>query len=255
MKIRTTKDVEKLDHKIKTELGIDVQKYRNEEVVESFVELLVFPEYVITWVIRPILLSILIFLIGFFIFDLVHIEYIIYGIIGLVLFLLTGILTGLLFLTSKMKSDMWGIVDYSLVIMKSAVSDMNQVNNQITKENRKDVLGLLFKGIIHIVTIPMLSKIIAEKVPFIGGFVNRVVRKVLILVSDRMKFDEENLKQELQKKEGASNALQTYSNSISLASYGLEKIMNFTFGIAQFPLKIGFGIIFLILSLFIYLIN
>ena len=255
MRIRTTKDVEKLDNRIKTELGIDVQKYRNEEVVESFVELLVFPEYVVTWVIRPIFIAILMFIIGFFIFDLVHIEFIIYGVIGLILFLITGILFGLLILTWKMKSDMWGIVDYSLEIMKSAVSDLNQVNSQISKENIKDILGLLFKGIIHIVTIPMMSKVISDKVPIVGGFVNRIVKKILTLVSDKVKFGEENLKQELRKKEGKPNAIQVYSNSISSVSNGLERVMNLTFGVAQFPLKLGFGIMALILILFLYLIN
>lgn len=255
MRIRTPKDVEKLDNRIEEELGIDIQKYRNEEVVENFVELLVFPEYVVTWVIRPILISIGIFIIGFFVFDLVHIEYIIYGLIGFGLFLATGVLIGLLFLSWKMKSDMWGIVDYSLEIMKSAISDMNQVSNQMTKENRKDVLGLLFKGIIHIVTIPMMSKVIADKVPFVGGFVNRIVKRILILLSDKIKFEEENLKQELRKKGSEPNALQIYLSSISAVSTGLEKVLNFTFGVAQFPIKIGFGIILLILILFLYLIN
>jgi len=250
MKIRTPKDVEKLDLKIKEELGIDVEKYRNEEVVENFVELLVFPKFVITWVIRPVLIAIILFIIGFFILDLANLEYLIYGVIGSGLFFTTGILTGLLFLMWKMKRDIWGIVDYSLEIMKSSVSDMNHISNQLTSENRKNVLGLLFKGIIHIVTIPMMAKVISEKVPLVGGFVNRIVKRVLILVSDKVKFDEENLKQELQKKEGEPNGFQSYANTISLASNGLEKIMNFTFGIAQFPLKIGFGITFLILVLF-----
>ena len=35
MKIRTARDVEKLDLKIKEELGVDVKEYRNEEAVES----------------------------------------------------------------------------------------------------------------------------------------------------------------------------------------------------------------------------
>ena len=82
---------------IRDRLGIDVQKYRNEAVVENFVELLVFPEYVIAWVIRPILIAIGIFILGFFIFDLVNVEYLNYGVIGLFLFLATGILIGFLF--------------------------------------------------------------------------------------------------------------------------------------------------------------
>lgn len=255
MRIRTAKDVEKLDQKIKNELGIDVQKYRNEEVVESFVELLIFPEYVVTWVIRPILISLLIFIIGFFTLDLVHVEYVLYGVIGIVLFLVTGVLIGVLFLMGKMKWDMWGILKYSLEMMKSAVSDVNQVNNQISAENRKEVLGLVFKGIIHIVTIPMMSKIISEKVPLIGGIINFFIKKVLTLISDKVKFDEELLKEELKKTENEPTALKNYSDSISFVSLGLEKIMNITFAIAEFPLKLGTGLVLLILALFIYLIN
>ena len=104
MRIRTTRDIEQLGEKIKQELGIDLQKYRDEEAVENFVELLVFPQYIFNWVIRPILLSIVIFMVGFFLLDLVHIEYIIYGLVGFVLFLIIGILLGLLLLTWKMRS-------------------------------------------------------------------------------------------------------------------------------------------------------
>jgi len=255
MRIRTKKDVEELDHKIKAELNIDIQKYRNDEVVQDFVELLIFPRYVINWVIRPLLISVLIFVFGFFILDLVHIEYLIYGIIGFVLFLANGILFGLLFLMWKIKSDLWGIIDYSLEIMKSIVYDSYVVNNQINEENKKDVLSLLFKGVIHIITIPMISKVISEKIPLIAGIVKRIVKQILSLVSDKIKFNEENLKQELDIKNEKPNALKVYTNSIISATKGLEKVLNFTLGIAQFPLKIVFGILFLVLALFLYLIN
>ncbi len=255
MKITTSKDVEELDQKIKDELGIDVRKYKNEEVAEKFGELLVFPQYIVNWTIRPVLVSIVVFILGFYVIDLVHVEYVLYALFGLILFLLNGILLGVLFLTWKMKSDMWGIVAYSLNIMKSAVEDLNQVNNQISPENRKSVLTLLFKGIVHIVTIPMLAKILSDKIPILGGVVKRLVSKILVLVSDKIKFDEEGLKEELKKEGEESKLLQLYSNSISSSIVGLEKIMNITFGIAQFPLKIAFTISFLILIVFIYLIH
>ncbi len=255
MKIRTNKDIEKLDLKIKEELGIDVKKYRNEEVAENFSDLLVFPAYVINWVIRPILISVLIYIAGFFILNLVHVEYILYGIIGLILFIISGVLAGLLFLMWKMKSDMLGIINYSLDIMNSVVLDLNHVNTNLNKENRKDVLGLLFKGIIHIVTVPMISKIISNKVPFIGDIVNRIIKKILTLVADKINFSKKQLEQELNKKENESNILKIYSNSISSATTGIEKVLNFTFGVAKFPLKFGFGIASFILILFLYIIN
>lgn len=255
MKIRTPKDVEKLDAKIKEELGIDVQKYRNEEVVESFVEILVFPVYVLNWVLRPVLVSLGIFILGFFLFDLADIEYIIYGVFGSGLFLTTGILIGLLFLIQKMKTDLWGIIHYSLEIMKAAVSDLKQVNHQITKENRKQKLGLLFKGIIHIVTIPVVAKVIANKVPLIGGLINGIIERILIYISEKVKFDTKKLNQELKKNGTESDAIQVYSSSISSASIGLEKVMNFTFNIVQLPIKIVLVLDVFILIFFLYLMN
>lgn len=255
MRIRTSKDVEKLDLKIKEELGVNIQKYRNEEVAENFVELLVFPVYVINWVIRPVLISIIIYIIGFFILNLVHIEYVLYGIIGVILFSITGILIGLLFLIWKMKSDLLGVINYSLDIMKSAVKDLKNVGKHVNQENKKDILGLLFKGITHIVTIPMISKIISDKIPFIGGVINKIVKKILTLVSDKIKFDDTKLKEELSKNDNDSNAFNFYSNSISSTMEGLENVLNFTFGIAKFPLKIGLCIVLLILLPFLYFIN
>lgn len=249
------KEIEILDQRIREELGIDVQKYRNEDVVNNLIELLKFPEYVITWATRPIQISIVLFILGFFIFDLVHIEFILYATLGLVLFISSGVLLGMLFLCRKMKTDIWEIVEYSLGIMKSAVNDLNQLNNQITKDNRKEVLGLLFKGIIHIVTIPMVSKVISDKVPFIGRFINRIVTKILILLADKVKFDGENKQHHLVQQEPELNKIQAYSDSISSVSTGLEKIMNFTFNLSLLPLKIGFGILCSILILFLYLIN
>jgi len=103
MKIRTKKDVIALDQKIKDELGVDVSKYKNQEVVDNFVSLLVFPQYIFNWGIRPVLIAFALYIAGFFVLDLVHIFYVIYGLFGLVLFLLSGILAGVLFLIWKMK--------------------------------------------------------------------------------------------------------------------------------------------------------
>ena len=148
MKIRTKKDVKKLEEKIKVELGIKVSKYKNEEVVTNFVELILIPTYIVSWVIRPILVALFLYLFGFYFLDLVHIEYVLYAIIGFVLFLVFGIAFGFLSLMFKMKKDIWEIVDYSLDILKLSVEDVSKINNTITEENKKDVLSLLFKGII-----------------------------------------------------------------------------------------------------------
>ncbi len=255
MKIRNEKDVELLEQTIKIELGIDVSKYRNEEVAENFVKLLVFPEYIFRWVLRPIIFAFIAFILGFLIIDLVHLEYLIYGLVGLGLFLLLGLTFGLLFLTWKMKKDMWGIINYSLNIMNDAVIDMNDVGDKMTPGNRKNVLGLLFKGIIHIVTIPMMSQAISENVPLVGRPVKAFVKKVLTLVADKVIFSEEDFQDQMEESKETDNPFELYSKIISGASRGLEKILDITFGVAQFPLALVFGIVLLVWYLFIRIIN
>ncbi|WP_299104142.1 hypothetical protein [uncultured Tenacibaculum sp.] len=256
MKIRTEKDVRELDEKIKRELGIDVRKYRNEEVVASFSELISLPSYIVSWVIRPILFALLLFIAGYYTLNLVHIEYLIYSIIGLVLYLFAGVSFGLLLLLIKMKKDIWSVVDYTLDIMKSAVKDLASVNNQITEENKKNVLSLLFKGILHIVTIPMFTEIITSKIPIVGFLLSKLLKKVLVLISDRLKFEETDM---LTSKEtfttGESGVVKSYMITIESASKGLEKLTSFTFKIARFPIILLFGLSFILLFLFLYLIH
>ena len=253
MKVRTKKDVEILESKIKNDLGIDLQSYKNEEVVANFISLLVFPEYIINWTIRPILIVLVLYVLGFFFLDLFHIQYIIYGIVGLLLFILCGLLFGLLFLLSRLKTDVGEIANYSLDLMKTSVEDLNQVNSKINDENKKDVMNLLYKGIIHVVTIPMLSTAVSEKLPFIGGAVNGVIKKVLTLLSDRMDFDD--IAALTSDQVAAGNKINPYFQSIDAASTGTETVMRIAFKIAKFPLKVFFVISMILLLLFLYFIH
>ncbi|WP_299620086.1 hypothetical protein [uncultured Tenacibaculum sp.] len=256
MKIRTKKDVKKLEEKIKVELGIEVSKYKNEEVVTNFVELILIPTYIVSWVIRPILVALFLYLFGFYFLDLVHIEYVLYAIIGFVLFLVFGIAFGFLSLMFKMKKDIWEIVDYSLDILKLSVEDVSKINNTITEENKKDVLSLLFKGIIHVVTIPLFSEVITSKMPFIGSLASSVVKRVLTLVSDKLEFQGENIEDYVDKPiEDNKKILTSYIKTIIATSRSLESFIDFTFKIAKFPFIIFFCISLSFLGLFLYLIN
>ena len=52
MKIKTEEDRLRLAKEIKGELGIDIEKYRSTEVTETLFELLSFPQYIFSYVIR-----------------------------------------------------------------------------------------------------------------------------------------------------------------------------------------------------------
>lgn len=255
MKIKSKKDVEKLDEKIKTELGIDIAKYRNEEIIANFLDLLIFPRYILNWAIRPILISLVVFISGYYLLDLVHIEYVLYTIFGLVLFLLVGFFSGVIFLTWKIKTDILNALTYSIDILRSIVSDINLTGDQITKENRKDVLLLLFKGIVHIITIPTLSNVITDKIPILGTVISYFIRKILTLFSNKLNIEEIQLANNLEEENDESKILNAYINSLNATSNGLEKVLNMVCKIAQFPVKLVLFIFLCLLVFFIYLIH
>ena len=253
MKIRTKAEVDRLDQKIKSELGVDCNKYRNDRVVERFVEILVFVEYVFTSLILSILLAVLLYLVGFFVLDLSLIQYFIYGFFGGILFLVLGFFGGILLLTSKMKSDLNGIITYTFEMMKTAIKDVNQFGNQTTNSKAEN-LKLLFKGMIHIVTIPTLVTVIATKMPLIGFVFSRIIKRVFILVSDRISFKEENTKAENYQQNNEVSTLK-YEQTITNISSGITKTIHLTFGLVQFPLKVIVVFIAIILLLFLYAIH
>ncbi len=251
MQIRTEEDVAILDARIKEELGISVAKYKNEEVVETFVSMLVFPEYILSWTFKPILATIIAYIVGFFVVDLAHVQYVIYAIFGLGLFLLVGIFLGIIFLTNRLKSDILGIMDYSMGIMRSAARDIDTAKVHLPSENRKDALRMLYKGIIHIVTLPMLTTAVSAKIPILGGLINRFIRKVIMALSDKIHIDERMLvgpsDEYVSEEEGRAVAL-------SSGNKAMEKVLDVAFGVAQFPFKVFLYVFGGLLFMFLYII-
>lgn len=254
MKIRTEEDIQQLALKIEQELGIDVRKYQNEEVIDSISSLITFPIYALQWIIRPPFIAIFIWVIGFFFIDLVHVEYLLYFILGLVLFVINGALTGVLVLTNKLQTDLIGIMEHSLGILKSAIGDLQRTGKLMTKEARARNFALLFKGIVHVVTIPTLSRIISNKVPFVGGILKGLVRRILTLAADRFRYHDKQIDAIVQQEEGPSKVIEVYEQAISGSITGIRKLIVFARKAVQLPFKLVFIITFSILLLFLYLI-
>ncbi len=254
MKIKSEQDVKILDQRIQSELGVDVKKYRNDEVVETFVSMLVFIEYFITWVIGPIVGALLLYGLGFWLLDLVHVEYGIYGLVGLILFLITGIFLGLLLLTGRMKEDVWGIVHYSLDIMKSAKADTAEVMANMPAQQKKASTAMLFQGVLHLVTIPTLATVIEAKIPILGMIVSRFIKKVLTMVSNSLAKEEEILIDPNVSKADSQQEISQQRHKD--ASFGkIRKAISIPFGIARLPIKIFFYISLILLLLFLYIIH
>jgi len=233
MKIKSEQDVKILDQRIQSELGVDVKKYRNDEVVETFVSMLVFIEYFITWVIGPIVGALLLYGLGFWLLDLVHVEYGIYGLVGLILFLITGIFLGLLLL---------------------AKADTAEVMANMPAQQKKASTAMLFQGVLHLVTIPTLATVIEAKIPILGMIVSRFIKKVLTMVSNSLAKDEEILIDPNVSKADSQQEISQQRHKD--ASFGkIRKAISIPFGIARLPIKIFFYISLILLLLFLYIIH
>lgn len=263
MKIKNKLDVEKLRLKIKNDLGIDMEKYRKPEIVEDFVDLLAFPKYVLTWTLVPVLLFMLAYVVGFYKLDLNAFEKIIYAVMGLVLFFVNGLFAGFLLTVWQIKSDVKGIINYSLDIMKTSVKDIKQLKN-VAKKEVQNPLNLLFKGLVHIITIPTVLEVIENKIPLVGAMIGGVLKTILTMISNKIKFDEEmaakdksnqaESDQEENEEESQLNQTNLRINSISATESTFNKIINLTLGTVQ---KIITGILLVLMSflaLFLFLV-
>ncbi len=253
-KIRSDEDVELLAEQIRSELGIDVMKYKSDEVAASIGELIVFPQYVVTGIIRPIIVSFLFFLSGFLLPNLTGWENLLYLPIGLLLFLFNGVILGFLFLCFKLRHDVGSILRLALEIMKAAIKDASIVKDQFDEEDRKEKMQLLFQGVVHCVTIPLLAHGVASKIPLVGGLLKSWIIRSITFASGLVKFDELEYTEELENAE-IKTVIEHEVEGIDFMITGIDRVLGAALGFSILPL-IGTLIFSLpLLLLFIYYIN
>ncbi|MFK8161583.1 MAG: hypothetical protein AB8H12_03885 [Lewinella sp.] len=255
MEIRSQSEVEALDQKIKTELGVDIGKYRNEEVVEQISSLLVFPIYVVSWTIRPVIIAFVLYIIGYFIIDLVHVQYLIYAILGLAFFLITGLFAGLFYLTIRFRNDIKSIMTYSMDILKGIVKDVDALNTTTDATNRKEVLQLLFLGTMHLITIPVTGDVIGNRVPFLGGLVSRLVQRVLRTLTNLFRFDQTNFVNATTDAGSEGKILPMYLAGVTGFQGIVDKILGIAIRVVQLPIGLLFAFFAGLTLFFLWLIN
>lgn len=258
MKIKTESDLNQLDEAIQNELGIDIKKYRSKEIEENISELLSFLTYAIRAIQTPIFIAFLLFVAGFFLLDLVHIEKLIYAVVGIGLFLTIGAVVGVLLLIWGIKNDVLEVINYSLNLTKTIQNDVGAVKTQMTDGEKERKYQLFFKGVLHLVTIPIVTKIVAEKVPFVGGIFQGLIRKVLTAVADNSLVFKLLLHSDILESGSTTAAIKDYENDAkAVHSFvaTIDKAVSKVLRVVQFPLFIVLVVQVFILLVFLYLIH
>ncbi len=253
MQIKTQADVDALDLQIQNDLGIDLKTYVNEDVADRFADLVVLPMYVLGVLWRPVIGCFILYILGFFAVDLVHVQYLIYGIIGFVLFLLSGILIGILSLVMKLKADLHDILMYSYEILKASLNDLNKMSDSISPENKPDVVNLMFKGVIHIVTIPLVARAISRKIPLVGGLLKRIINRTLSIIASLFKIDTKQIEHKPTEEDTDAAFLESYSTMVNRASQSTGTLISSAFRVAIIPLVLVSSLVIMALFWFVYI--
>lgn len=181
-----------LFNKVNNELQIDLNKYRNDEALGKIGKIFNIQMYSIKKIAGPILFSVFLYFLGFFSLKLVGWDYLIYGILGVIFFLLSGFFFGIDRLLTNLKKDLREVIQYGMEVFDHAVNDLELIHKKSDEFSQKEnQLGLLFEGIMLGVVSPSVTKQIAG-VPLVGGMVERGVDLCLYQVVN--KFNSQNYK-------------------------------------------------------------
>ena len=248
-------DRQKLASELKHELGIDLEEYAKPEVIDNFISLLVFPRYAVSTLRTPVVVALLLYISGYWLLDLSGLWAVLYAPLGLVLFLVNGLLFGILLLLSRIKNDLLGILSYSLDITRAALSDISYAGQAVKKMGLKDVLRTLFKGIIHVVVIPTVSHAITKKVPLIGSLIGALTASILSIAVSRIRFE---VKEDEVDEDGEpveeGKLIQQVGDAISAVNRGADKFLSIAASVAMLPFRIVFTVTALMLGGLVWLL-
>ena len=259
MKVRTQRDAKKLNKLIQKELGIDIQKYRDEEVEQKVGELIGFVGFAVNTVRIPLFVGFLAYIAGFFLLDLVHVEYLIYGVLGFVLMLVVVVLVSALLLVWGIKNSALDVIKYSLDLSKNIQQDVQAVQKQMTDSEKARKYELYYKGVLHLITIPVVCEAIVQKIPFVGWAFSGILRRILSAVADNRFVFKILLKSNLFESggnqaaaiEGEVVAAQGFRGIVESIDAAVSKVLR----VVQFPFVFALVIVGLILAGVIWLVN
>ncbi len=253
MEITTDAEADRLAEQIKKELGVDVRVYAGDAVVKNLKQLSEFLNFAMVDSYKIPMYSVFFLFLAAFV--PAHLEgklFWILGGLGIVLFFGLGMIITTLRIVRRLKSIVPEIIDHTSGTVQAILVDMKQVQSVITPENQKQKYGLLFKGVFRIITIPLITEAIAEGIPIIGGFLKKIIKSLLLIISNHMKIGEPSTKEPIEVEENNNQSNSNIENNIKMVEkIGIEikSMSNLALKVLNIPI-----IIFLIGNIFTCLI-
>jgi len=255
MKVRTKRAARKLDKAIQEELGVDIKKYRDPEVEETVSDLLNLFTYAANALKFPLLIGLGLFIVGFSVLDLVHVENLIYGIFGIILIVIVALMIGVLLIIWGIKNDVLEVIDYSLSLTKNIQQDTQAIQSQMTGEDKERKYELFYKGVLHLITIPIVSGVVGKKIPLVGGFAGGLVRRVLAAATDNKFIFKLLYKANVFDAPVAVGEFANTTNRLRDFVEGIDQAVSRVLRVVQFPFIIVLLIAGLMLAGLVWMLN
>lgn len=168
-----------------TKTGVDLRDYQRPEIVELIGDLVTFPLYAGKSLIIPLFIYLLIT--GVLAFVVTGYFSTILAIVFIPIFSVANALTtaAILFLF-RLRNDITEAIKAGMDLSKEVTRDVRNV--YVLKEH--DALGFpsfaeIFRGVMHVVIVPITISVLKKKIPIIGGLFSGLVRKLANLTTSK----------------------------------------------------------------------
>lgn len=170
--------------------GIDFTKYEGEELLDTITNLVLFPRYAFSVILKPVfILSFLTIVVAIALFVL-SMQYwgIVTFLIGFFVAIFIGLSIGNLFFAERLRGDFKHIISFSVETTKQILKDM-QGKDIPEHEKKLDLPSIwdIVNGVWFLVILPALKKVIQKKIPLVGGIVNFFVERFFDIFAKRVK--------------------------------------------------------------------
>ena len=221
----------------KKKFSIDLAVYKNEEIAVKIGQLIVFPEFVIKNLLLGLAIGFCCYVLSFFVLNLSLASGLMFVLLGLIFWAITGFFLGLNVFLWNLKSNLSEVIFYGFDLTATVINDVQRQGAELRK---KDVFEL-FQGIFSVVFLPSLADAILARVPVVGSLINKLVQKILNRMVKKINFTSIEGEEEAEDSPVSSEGSQLEA-IIEKTKVQSVRLLKKSVGFIQFPFQVLFFI-------------
>lgn len=171
--------------RIKNELDIDLNNYRNDDLMEQISRLIAFQSYLFTSFILPFIILLMLFISTFWVYDFNWFTKVLVSVLGSFWLIFFTTTIGIYRYFKRVKKDLIMIVNFICDTMNNL--NLSIANNVQFRENKSEKVLLLFNGLLFSVLIPSINESINKKIPFFKNYFEKIIQTIIQKIYNSLK--------------------------------------------------------------------